>query len=119
VSGYSVALFEHPVFEFELFAYTLIWDLVGVLIGAGRDRQIDHTLVFRFQLNRHEGLRSSRFGFLSPYPAAPPASTNILQTPPAPCFTPVQHERRLGRRQSATRSPVAAITAGMLTVTDQ
>jgi hypothetical protein len=57
MSGYRVALFDHPVFELKLLAdylEGLIQDLVRVLICAGPDGQVNHALLLRFQINRHE-----------------------------------------------------------------
>ena len=56
---YRPALFDHPVFKFELLTDNLeglVQDLARVLIGARPDGQVDHALVFRFQVDRHEAL---------------------------------------------------------------
>jgi hypothetical protein len=56
VGGYFLALPEHPVFEIELLAddlESLIEDFAGVLIRARLDGQVDDTLLFGFQVNRH------------------------------------------------------------------
>ena len=51
-----LALFEHPVFEFELFAddlKCLIDHFARSPVSAGLDRQIDDTLLLRLQVNHH------------------------------------------------------------------
>jgi hypothetical protein len=51
-----LALFEHPVFEIELFADDLeglVQDLAGVLICPRPDGQVDYALPFGFQVNGH------------------------------------------------------------------
>src|ERR1700687_3830303 len=56
VGGYFLVLPKHPVFEIELLAddfESLIEDFAGVLICARLDGQVDHTLLFGFQVNRH------------------------------------------------------------------
>jgi hypothetical protein len=56
VGGYFVALPKHPVFKIELLANdleSLIEDFAGVPIRARLDGQVDHTLLFGFQVNRH------------------------------------------------------------------
>src|ERR1039457_276498 len=66
---YGCALFEHPVFAIELFAddlERLVQDLAGIPIRARPEGQVDHALLFRFQVNRHWGL------LFSSYPAARP-----------------------------------------------
>jgi hypothetical protein len=55
---YGFALFEHPVFEVKLFAddgERLFQDLAGISISAGPHGQVDHALLFGFQVNRHGG----------------------------------------------------------------
>jgi hypothetical protein len=56
VGGYFLALPEHPVFKIELLANdleSLIEDFAGVPIRARLDGQVEHTLLFGFQVNRH------------------------------------------------------------------
>jgi hypothetical protein len=53
---YGFALFKHPVFEVKLFAddgERLFQDLAGIPIRAGLHGQVDHALLFGFQVNRH------------------------------------------------------------------
>src|ERR1019366_5392575 len=63
MGGYRLALFGHSVFELKLLADNLerlVQDLAGILTRAGPDCQVDHALLFRFQVNRHEGLQFSK-----------------------------------------------------------
>ena len=55
--AYSFALFNHPIFKIELLAddfERLVEDLARVLISARADRQIDHALLFGFEVNHHD-----------------------------------------------------------------
>jgi len=56
VRGYRIAMFQHPVFKIQLLADNLerlIEHLARVTVGASSDRQVEHALLFRFQVNRH------------------------------------------------------------------
>lgn len=58
VCGHFLAPPEHPVFQIELLTNdleSLVENFARVLIGAGLDRQIDHALLFGFQVNRQGG----------------------------------------------------------------
>src|SRR5579863_8030305 len=80
VGGEGFAFCEHPVFESELLAddrECLIEHLTGVLVRTRLDREIDDTLLFRFQVNRHRGspTKPSCFSVNLPY-SYPTASVN-------------------------------------------
>jgi hypothetical protein len=56
MGGDRPALFEHPVFQIELLADDLkglVENLAGVTIRPGADSQVDHALLFRFQVDCH------------------------------------------------------------------
>src|SRR5271157_1451218 len=54
--GHFLALLKHPVFKIEVLAdnlESLVKDFPGILISAGPDGQVNHALLFGFQVNRH------------------------------------------------------------------
>ena len=56
VGGHDCTLPYHPIFQLKLFPdnlKSLIENLAGILIRAGFDREIDDTLLFGFEINRH------------------------------------------------------------------
>ena len=57
--GDRLALFEHPFFQIKLLADDLEClgeDLAGIFIRARADREVNHTLLFGVQVDRHGGL---------------------------------------------------------------
>src|ERR1700687_3544975 len=69
---HRLALFDHPVFKIKLFAddlECLIENLDRVLVCAGSYGQVDHALLFGFQVNSHGRLHFR----VHPYPTRPSA----------------------------------------------